>query len=178
MYPVVQHLAVHFPFEFSNRERPPAAAVATVRQTYPQVQQSHHIGEVMIGRDAVAAQFQVGDKVPPMMDQRRQHGRQPCSRRGRRIRELLKQPPHDTLPAPGQIVTLLAVTAGLFDAVSLDRIAEAEALVRGAVPVDLPDIWQAVARGDRLSDGDRATLISTMRGRLAPLPGDSAHVDD
>jgi F-type H+-transporting ATPase subunit alpha len=98
--------------------------------------------------------------------------------RGRRIREVLKQSPHDTLPAPGQIVTLLAVTVGLFDGVSLDRIADAEALVRGAVSVDLPAIWQAVTRGDRLSDGDREALISVMRARLASVSGDPAHVDD
>ncbi len=98
--------------------------------------------------------------------------------RGRRIREVLKQAPHDTLPAPDQIVALLAVTAGLFDALPLDRIADAERLIRETIPVDLPSVWQAVGRGDKLSGGEREALLSAMRARLGPLSDREAHVDD
>src|SRR5690606_32398614 len=89
--------------------------------------------------------------------------------RGRRIREVFKQPPHATLSAPDQIVILLALNAGVFDDVSLDRIAEAEAIVTEAVRVERPDIAQGIARGERLSDADRDALVDVMRARLAPL---------
>ena len=92
--------------------------------------------------------------------------------RGRRIREILKQPPHSTLPAADQVVILLALTAGVFDDVSLDRIADAEAIVSQAVRVELPDVRHAVAQGERLGDADRDALITVMRARLAPLSGD------
>src|SRR5690606_35952957 len=53
--------------------------------------------------------------------------------RGERVREVLKQPQYATVPAPAQIVTLLALTAGLFDRLPLSRIADAERVVIGAV---------------------------------------------
>jgi F-type H+-transporting ATPase subunit alpha len=91
--------------------------------------------------------------------------------RGQRIREVLKQPQHATLPAAAQIVTLLAVTAGLFDAVELDHVADAEEAVCEAVRVSLPDIWVAIERGDRLADDARDSVLSVMRTRLQGMSG-------
>jgi F-type H+-transporting ATPase subunit alpha len=91
--------------------------------------------------------------------------------RGQRIREVLKQPQHATLPAAAQIVTLLAVTAGLFDAVELDHVADADEAVREAVRVSLPDIWMAIERGARLADDDRDRVLSVMRTRLQGMSG-------
>src|SRR5690606_4892577 len=98
--------------------------------------------------------------------------------RGRRIREVFKQPPHATLSAPDQIVILLALDAGVFDDVSLDHIAEAEATVSEAVRVGRPDIAQAIARGERLSDGARDALVDLMRTRVAPLTRRPADADE
>lgn len=98
--------------------------------------------------------------------------------RGQRIREVLKQPQHATLSASAQVVTLLAVTAGLFDTVDPDRIVDAEEAVRDAVRVGLPDIWMAIERGDRLGDDDRSSLLSVMRARLQTLPGSRSDGDD
>lgn len=98
--------------------------------------------------------------------------------RGRRIREVLKQPPHATLSAPDQVVILLALTAGVFDDVSLDRIAEAEAIVTEAIRLELPEIRHAIAHGGRLGDAEREALIRVMRARVAPLSGTSSDGGD
>ncbi|MCC6164035.1 MAG: alternate F1F0 ATPase, F1 subunit alpha [Acidobacteria bacterium] len=98
--------------------------------------------------------------------------------RGRRIREVLKQPPHATLAAPAQIVTLLAVTAGLFDPIALDRVAEAEQVVRDTVQGSLPEIWRAIERGDRMTDQQRDTVIATVRARLDSTFEHRADADD
>jgi F-type H+/Na+-transporting ATPase subunit alpha len=86
--------------------------------------------------------------------------------RGERVREVLKQPQYATLPAAAQVATLLAVTAGLFDPLPLDRMADAEAVVREAVRRELPELWNAITRGDALTDEQRARLIDTARARL------------
>src|SRR5690606_3573639 len=67
--------------------------------------------------------------------------------RGKRIRELLKQPQYGTWVVADQIVSLLALTAGLFDPVDVDRMAEAGEAVREGASRGLPDIWRGIARG-------------------------------
>lgn len=98
--------------------------------------------------------------------------------RGRRIREVLKQPQHATLSAPAQIVTLLAVTAGLFDAIAVERIPEAEEVVRDTVEGGLPEIWRAIARGDRLTDEQRADVVAAVREKLSATLGERSDGDD
>ena len=44
--------------------------------------------------------------------------------RGRAVREALKQPQFDPLPAPEQVAMLVAATAGLFDNLQPDRVVE------------------------------------------------------
>jgi F-type H+/Na+-transporting ATPase subunit alpha len=97
--------------------------------------------------------------------------------RGERVREVLKQPQYATLPAAAQVVTLLAVTAGLFDPVPLGRMVEAEEIVRTTVHTDLPELWDAVTRGDRLSDEHRAALVTTVGAALATVFGDAPRAD-
>jgi len=53
--------------------------------------------------------------------------------RGRRVREVLKQPQYATLPVCQQIAALVAVNDGLFDEVPLEQVGEAEEKVRQAV---------------------------------------------
>ena len=57
---------------------------------------------------------------------------------GKRIRACLKQPQFEPVSVSEQIVLLLALTAGLFDNVPLDRMAEAERTVRKIAAL-LPD---------------------------------------
>jgi F-type H+/Na+-transporting ATPase subunit alpha len=98
--------------------------------------------------------------------------------RGERVREVLKQPQYATLPAAAQVVTLLAVTAGLFDPLPLDRMADAEAAVRDAVSRELPDLWSAIERGDALTDEHRESLIATARASLATAVGSGPDADE
>lgn len=87
--------------------------------------------------------------------------------RGQRLREVLKQPPGQPLPAAEQIAVLLAVTQGLFDAVPLERIGEAESRVRATVMTGCAAICQCIAAGAELSGADRNALLTAVRAALA-----------
>ncbi|MDP1572210.1 MAG: alternate F1F0 ATPase, F1 subunit alpha [Vicinamibacterales bacterium] len=97
--------------------------------------------------------------------------------RGQRVREVLKQPQYATLTAAEQVVTLLAMTGGLFDGVALDRIAEAEALVREAVGAELAEIGRAIERGDPLTEAQLDAVREACLARLAPVTGEPGHAD-
>ena len=91
---------------------------------------------------------------------------------GRRIRACLKQPEFSPVSVPAQIAVLLALTAGLFDRVPLERMNDAEHAVREAA-VNIPD--EVVARfdtADKLSDEDRKSILEITRQALdAFTPG-------
>jgi len=87
--------------------------------------------------------------------------------RGQRLREVLKQPPCQPLPAAAQIAVLLAVTQGVFDAVPLERIGEAEQAVRQALATQCVEIGRRIAAGADLSEVDRNTLLGAARAALA-----------
>ena len=87
--------------------------------------------------------------------------------RGERVREVLKQPQFATLPAADQVVTLMAMTAGLFDTLALGSIARAEAVVREAVGAELAEVARAIERGDALTDAQRDAVENACRARLA-----------
>jgi F-type H+-transporting ATPase subunit alpha len=82
--------------------------------------------------------------------------------RGRRVREILKQQEHDLMPAAEQIVILLAATQGLFDAVPLDDIGDAEMTVRQAVRDKLADQSGRISKGEKLGDEDREAILSVI----------------
>lgn len=79
--------------------------------------------------------------------------------RGRAIREALKQPHYEPIPAAEQVAILVAATAGLFDSLSPDAVVEASAKIRAAFSTQLPQIAQAIESGAKLTDGDRAALL-------------------
>jgi F-type H+-transporting ATPase subunit alpha len=87
--------------------------------------------------------------------------------RGRRVREVLKQDQYRPLPAPDQIAVLLAVTEGLFDDLTLDRMAEAEAAIRAVMADRLAPLGRRLAAGEALADNDRAAMLDALRARLA-----------
>lgn len=88
---------------------------------------------------------------------------------GRRIRACLKQPEFAPVSVPAQITVLLALTAGLFDSVPLDRMTDAEHVVRTAA-ADIPDVVAArFNSADKLSDEDRKAIIEIARLALAPF---------
>ena len=93
---------------------------------------------------------------------------------GRRIRACLKQPEQSPVSVPGQIAVLLTLSAGLFDAVPLDAMAEAEGAVRHAADAMPPAMVARLVSAPALSSEDRAAIIelaqqALLRFQAAPL---------
>ena len=82
--------------------------------------------------------------------------------RGRRVREVFKQPQFRPLPVPEQVAVLLAAGEGLLNAVPTARVAEAERAIRDAVTRQLPEACARMAAGEKLSDEDRAALLRVI----------------
>jgi F-type H+-transporting ATPase subunit alpha len=86
--------------------------------------------------------------------------------RGQRIREVLKQPQFEPIPAPEQIAVLLAVTAGLLDKVPLGDVASAKETIRKALREKHPEVIQRIGSGEKLSPEDREMLLRTFKDAL------------
>ena len=86
---------------------------------------------------------------------------------GRRIRACLKQPEFSPVAVPAQIAVLLALTAELFDRVPLDRMPDAEEILRAAA-ADIPaKVCERLDTAEKLSDEDRETIIQIAVKSLA-----------
>ncbi len=88
---------------------------------------------------------------------------------GRRIRACLKQPEFAPVSVPAQIAVLLALTAGIFDRVPLDRMTDAEGVLRKAAAEIPAEVRERLDTADKLSDEDRKTIIEIARKSLAPF---------
>jgi F-type H+/Na+-transporting ATPase subunit alpha len=80
--------------------------------------------------------------------------------RGRRVREVLKQPQEQPLPVRAQLAMLIALTAGVFDPVALDRVVAAARVVCEVVPAELDELFRRLEHGQSLEDDDRATIVA------------------
>lgn len=87
--------------------------------------------------------------------------------RGRRVREVLKQPHFAPLSVPEQIAALVAVNGGLFDDLPLERVPEAEAVARKAATENLPDLCERILKGEKLSEGDIEAILEAARAAVA-----------
>jgi F-type H+-transporting ATPase subunit alpha len=83
--------------------------------------------------------------------------------RGRRVREVLKQPQCQPLSVPQQIAALLAVTQGLLDEVPLPRVAEVANQIGHLVTEQLPQVCARLEAGELLREEDRAALLSKAK---------------
>jgi len=90
--------------------------------------------------------------------------------RGRAVREALKQPQYDPLPAADQIAILVAATAGLFDNLLPELIVEASIRIREALPEQLPRLKTLIEEGKKLSDQDREALVKLAQEAIAWKP--------
>jgi F-type H+/Na+-transporting ATPase subunit alpha len=88
---------------------------------------------------------------------------------GRRIRACLKQAECAPVAVPAQLSVLLALTAGLFDGVALERMSEAEKTVQKAAASIPAEICARFKSVEKLSDGDRQTIIAIARQALLPF---------
>jgi F-type H+/Na+-transporting ATPase subunit alpha len=88
---------------------------------------------------------------------------------GQRIRACLKQSESQPVSLPEQIAVLLALAAGLFDRVPLDKLPDAERALRAATR-DVPaDVTARFTTADKLSDGDRTATLDVAVKVLAPF---------
>jgi F0F1-type ATP synthase alpha subunit len=92
--------------------------------------------------------------------------------RGRRMREVLKQPQYAPMPVAEQLAVLLAVNDGVFDELSPTEVADAERAVRQAVVDQLPDLCLQLQAGDALDDEARQALIRVARDVVAVTYGE------
>ncbi len=85
---------------------------------------------------------------------------------GQRIRACLKQPELDPVSLQTQIAILLALTAGLFDAVPLDMMSDAKRAVREVAAKIPPEVVTRIKTAQKLSESDRAAIIELARHAL------------
>ena len=88
--------------------------------------------------------------------------------RGRRVREILKQPQTELLKPTDQILVLLALAEGLFDDIPLEEVTSRATNLRQAVGDSLDSIRERIESGEALSDEDRESLIEAARHGLQP----------
>ncbi len=86
--------------------------------------------------------------------------------RGRRVREVLKQPQYEPMPVAEQISVLIAVNGGVFDEMALDGIAGASRKIRETVKAELPELCGAMEGGERLGDDDIGKILKTASRSL------------
>ncbi|MEO8387481.1 F0F1 ATP synthase subunit alpha, partial [Polaromonas sp.] len=85
---------------------------------------------------------------------------------GQRIRACLKQAQFQPVVVPAQIAILLALTAGLFDTVSLPHMAEAQRAVQdAAAQLDAP-LRERMLGTDKLNDQDCKAVIASAEAAL------------
>ncbi|MDJ0729184.1 MAG: alternate F1F0 ATPase, F1 subunit alpha [Crocosphaera sp.] len=86
--------------------------------------------------------------------------------RGRRVREVLKQPQYQPIPVAEQIAVLLAVSQGVFDELPLDKIAEGQTIIRQNVVKKLPKLCEKIEQGEGLTESDLNALLKILRAEI------------
>jgi F-type H+-transporting ATPase subunit alpha len=89
--------------------------------------------------------------------------------RGRRVREVFKQPQYEPIPVAGQIAVLVAAIDGVFDHLSLENVQRAEQKIRQIFPEQLGNLYERLQAGEPLSDEDRETLLTIIRRSLSSI---------
>ena len=88
-----------------------------------------------------------------------EHTRQTLAR-GRAVREALKQPLYDPLPAADQIAILLAATSGLFDNMPPEKVVDASARIRELLPIEMPGFRELVESGEKFGEVARNSVLA------------------
>ena len=94
--------------------------------------------------------------------------------RGRRVRELLKQPQYAPLSAADQIVALEAVTSGALDPIPVDDVDEAKKKLRQTLHQEAEPVAQTLDAGEELSDEQRERLDSVIGTAMKGFAGGNA----
>ena len=97
---------------------------------------------------------------------------------GKRIRMLFKQPEMHPVSVPEQLLVLVALTKGLFDAVPLNKITEAEMVVLKKYSELPDDLLQRIHSSEPLNENDEETIVSLAKKALqtfANIPKTDSH---
>jgi F-type H+-transporting ATPase subunit alpha len=87
--------------------------------------------------------------------------------RGRRVREILKQPAGQPIAVGEQVAVLLAINHGLFDEIEESDMTRAEAAVRASL---LPARAEKIAAGQPLAPDEQAHILTAAREALHANP--------
>ena len=97
-----------------------------------------------------------------------EHTRQLLAR-GRAVREALKQPLYDPLPAAEQIAILLAAAGGLFDNVPPENVTQASLPIRERLRVEMSEIYEQIDSGQQLTRADRDRILELAGKAVAAV---------
>ncbi|MBN2357652.1 alternate F1F0 ATPase, F1 subunit alpha [candidate division KSB1 bacterium] len=79
--------------------------------------------------------------------------------RGKRVREVLKQPQYQPIPIAEQIAVLMAVSEGLFDQLPVHQVGEASQKIRNAVSQTCTEICNKIVQGHSLNNDEKQNLL-------------------
>jgi F-type H+/Na+-transporting ATPase subunit alpha len=89
--------------------------------------------------------------------------------RGRRVREVLKQPQYKPILVGEQMALLLAVSEGLLASIPLKKIEEAKDRIRNNIRERTPDAARRMEEGEKLSGEDKDKILSQIQDLIAGL---------
>jgi F-type H+-transporting ATPase subunit alpha len=95
-------------------------------------------------------------------------------KRGRRIREVLKQQQFETIPVVEQIAILLAVTNGFLDEMELEEIKPAMDLLCHSIKEEIGLLGDKILQGEKLNEEEQQQIIEAIRAVLAPYPANQS----
>ena len=88
---------------------------------------------------------------------------------GKRIRACFKQPELEPVPVPEQVAVLIALTNGLLDDIPLDKMTEAETLVRQISSKISADVLKNIHGSSSLSKADEEAILSLAKAALTAI---------
>ena len=94
---------------------------------------------------------------------------------GKRIRECLKQSELQHMPVIEQIVILLALTSGLFDNITIEKIKDAETVILQNINEFPQVILKKISSGKDLNTDDNSAIVKIATNLLASFQDKPAH---
>jgi F-type H+-transporting ATPase subunit alpha len=90
-------------------------------------------------------------------------------RRGKRIREIIKQKQFLPLAVTAQILELMAVTHGMLDNIPISRITEAQSTLREVGQKELGAIASKIEHGEALTEEQRQQMVATIQKAISHI---------
>jgi len=97
--------------------------------------------------------------------------------RGRRIREILKQPRLDPIPAGEQVLMLLSVDRGFIDNVPIEKVAAFAQVLRERVAPEHGGLMKKIEKGEDLEDADWDALAQSIEAAAREFAETDAATD-